>query len=285
MNFDGLFHDHLLKGHTQELSVAFNIDALRVDLGGTAGNIAYNLALLGQKPKIHAVAGNDFDNYKKALEEKGIETTGIKIVEEKTAQAFINTDKKNNQITAFYAGALNKADSHPLDLTEKSLVIISPNQKEAMMAYADYCRTNNHAFIFDPGQAMGLFSAEELEKAAKGAHVLTLNEYEWELWQKQIAIGRTLGLTKNIIVTQGENGAILINEKEEVYAAYKVEKVEDPTGSGDAFRAGLMHGLLQGKSLQEAIPLANAVASFCVEKHGTQNHSFTEDEVIERLSH
>lgn len=264
------------------LNVAFNVDKLDVDFGGTAGNIAYNLALLGEKPTIYATAGNDFQLYEKKLQNLGLSLDDIRILDDaKTAQAFITTDLADNQITAFHGGAMYRAHEYPLILAQKSIVIIAPNGIEAMVEHAKYCRKHDVTFIFDPGQAFAALTADQLVKSAHHSLALTLNDYEWQMWKEKTSLNEsaTLNVTGAIIVTMGEKGCRIITKKEQFeLPAVTGLQVVDPTGSGDAFRAGLLYGLSRGWDLKKSAQIATVLASFCVETQGTQNHSFTEKE-------
>lgn len=286
MTFPDKFANHILPDKVHMLNVAFNVDKLNIDFGGTAGNIAYNLALLGEKPFIHATAGNDFDKYQKKLKELGLSLDSIKILADaKTAQAFITTDLADNQITAFHGGAMFRAHEHPLHTDAESLVIIAPNGVEAMVNNAKYCRDNGIKFIFDPGQAFNALSADQLVKSVHHSHALTLNDYEWQMWQEKTSLteSQTLKLTENIIITLGGKGCNVIGRDGEFeLPAVSGLQVIDPTGSGDAFRAGLLLGFSRNLNLQESVKIATVTASFCVEKQGTQNHVFTKEEFNKR---
>jgi len=263
------------------LNVAFNVDKLNVNLGGTAGNIAYSLALLGEKPIIYATAGNDFRDYEMKLKSLELPTDDIRIFEdEKTAQAFITTDLADNQITAFHGGAMFRANEHPLVVGEKSFVIISPNDGRAMVDHAHYCRHHKLPFIFDPGQAFNALSGDQLVKSVHESKALVLNDYEWQLWKDKTSLSKiaTLGLTETVIITKGEEGCRVVTTKEEFeLPAVSDLQVVDPTGSGDAFRAGLLYGLSRGWELKKSAQIATVVASFCVEIQGTQSHEFDEE--------
>lgn len=287
MRFPDKFANHILPEKIHMLNVAFNIDSLEIDFGGTAGNIAYNLALLGEKPTIYAVAGNDFDRYEARLKDFSLKTDDIKVLsDEKTAQAFVTTDLADNQITAFHGGAMFRAHEYPLMLLEKSLVIIAPNGPQAMTDHAKYCQKHQQTFIFDPGQAFNALSGDELVKSAHSSVALTVNDYEWELWKQKTGLNetQTLELTKNIIITLGEKGCEVIGRDEHFSLPAVTDlQIIDPTGCGDAFRAGVLHALSQGKSIKDGAKTGTVLASFCVEKQGTQNHVFDKKTFGERM--
>ncbi len=286
MTFPDKFSDHILPDKVHMLNVSFNVDRLDSDLGGTAGNIAYNLSLLDEKPAIYATAGQDFVPYMMKLNELELETDDIKTFsDEKTAQAFVTTDLAGNQISAFHGGAMYRASEHPLIVTEKSLVIISPNGIEAMVDHAKYCQKHKIPFIFDPGQSFPALSANQLIKSIKGSLALTVNDYEWQLWKDKTSLSKsqTLEMTGAVIVTLGAKGCHVITKKEEFeLPAVSGLQVVDPTGSGDAFRAGLLYGLSRNWDWKKCVQTATVLASFCVEKQGTQNHKVGRKEIKER---
>ena len=278
MTFPDKFGNHILPDKVHMLNISFSVDTLNTDFGGTAGNIAYNLALMGEKPAIYATAGNDFLDYKTKLQSLSLPLDDIKILDdEKTAQAFITTDLADNQISAFHGGAMYRAHEHPLILIQKSLVIIAPNGSEAMIDHAKYCQKHNIQFIFDPGQAFAALTADQLVKSAHHSLALTLNDYEWQLWKEKTSLSEsgTLNVTGAIIVTMGDKGCRIVtrNETFELPAVTGLQVV-DPTGSGDAFRAGLLYGFSRGWNFKKSAQTATVLASFCVEKQGTQNHTF-----------
>lgn len=281
MTFHDKFANHILPDKVHMLNVSFNIESLEVDLGGTAGNIAYNLALLKERPIIHATAGSDFFRYQKKLKSLNLSRDSIKVFRDvKTAQAFITTDLSDNQITAFYGGAMYRAHEHHLNLSETSYVIVAPNGAEAMVENSKYCQLNQHPFIFDPGQAFNALSDEQLLAACKGSKAMVVNDYEWELWQKKVGLNekKTLGLTEAIIITLGENGSTVITKKgRQEFPSVSDINVIDPTGAGDAFRAGLLYGLSRGWKWDKSVQTGTVLASFCVEVQGPQNHTFTMD--------
>jgi len=286
MTFPDKFANHILPDKVHMLNVAFNVDKLNVNLGGTAGNIAYSLALLGDKPRIYAAAGNDFRDYGMKLKSLELPTDDIRIFEdEKTAQAFITTDLSDNQITAFHGGAMFRASEHPLVVGEKSLVIIAPNDAKAMTDHSHYCRHHKLPFIFDPGQAFNALSADQLVKSVHESKALVLNDYEWQLWKEKTSLSEivTLGLTEAVIITKGEEGCRVVTTKEDIeLPAVSGLQVIDPTGSGDAFRAGLLYGLSRNWDMKKSAQLATVAASFCVETQGTQSHGFTMEDFKNR---
>ncbi len=286
MTFPDKFSNHILPDKVHMLNISFSVDKLNVNLGGTAGNIAYNLALLGDKPRIYATAGNDFRDYRMKLDSLGLPTDDIKILDdEKTAQAFITTDLADNQIAAFHGGAMYRANEYPLVVGEKALVIISPNDGKAMEEHAKYCQKHKLPFIFDPGQAFPVLSANQLIKSVRGSKALVVNDYEWQLWKDNTSLSEmaTLGLTETIIITKGEEGCRIVTTKEEFeLPAIQNLQVVDPTGSGDAFRAGLLYGLSRNWDLKKSAQIATVLASFCVETQGTQSHEVTMDDFGER---
>ncbi len=282
MTFPDKFSNHILPDKVHMLNISFSVDKLNVNLGGTAGNIAYNLALLGDKPTIYATAGNDFRDYRMKLDSLGLPTDDIKILDdEKTAQAFITTDLADNQIAAFHGGAMYRANEYPLVIGEKALVIISPNDGKAMEEHAKYCQKHKLPFIFDPGQAFPVLSANQLVKSIHNSKALVVNDYEWQLWKDKTSLSKsqTLELTEAIIITLGEKGCQIVtrNSKLELPAVSDLQVV-DPTGNGDAFRAGLLYGLSRGWDLKKSAQIATVLASFCVETQGTQSHEFNLDE-------
>lgn len=289
MVFPDQFKKHILPEKIHILNVAFNVESLQKELGGTAGNIAYTLKLLEENPQIVGTAGKDFSVYVDSLSKLGISTEHIKILEDDfTAQCFITTDQDDNQITAFHGGAMFKADQKKLEksyVSSADLVTISPNGKEAMIEHADFCQTNQVKYIFDPGQSIPAFTGEELVNCICGAEFLVVNDYEWQLVQDKTTITEenVFEHVRNLIVTLGAEGSIIQNKKEKIkISAAKPKCVIDPTGCGDAYRSGLIFGLKQGYDLKKCGQIASTVASFAIEQHGTQNHCFSLEDFEER---
>ena len=289
MDFPGKFSDHILPDKIHMLNVCFMVNGMEEKFGGTAGNIAYNLRLLEENPAIFATAGKDFGEYRQWLEKNALSTAGIRVLEDiPTASAYITTDKDDNQIIGFNPGAMGYPCEQDINgfSPENCLGIVSPGNLEDMQAYPETFRERKIPFICDPGQAIPALSGEQLRRMMQGARILICNDYELEQVGQKTGLSseQMLDLTENIIVTLGEKGGKIINKTGEYpVPAVKVANAPDPTGAGDAFRAGVLKGLTQDMPLEEAARLGAVCASFCVEKHGTQAHSFTPDEVGKRL--
>lgn len=288
MEFPGSFKDHILPDKIHMLNVSFLVDGLRVNYGGTAGNIAYNLALLGERPLVLSSVGGDFERYKAWLEENGIETNCVNVLpDERTAAAHIITDSMNNQITAFHPGAMQYACGALREdaVADGAFAIVAPGYKEDMLAYPEVYRVRKIPFIFDPGQQTAALSGPELIEGMRGAKLFISNDYEWELLLQKTGMeeGDVLELVEMVVITLGEKGSRIVT-RDERYEISPVKGlvVKDPTGAGDAYRAGLIKGLQAGLSLSQAGRLASVVAAYVVEEHGTQVHHFTIDEVFMR---
>lgn len=278
MDFPGRFVDHILPEKIHILNVCFMVNGLNERFGGTAGNIAYNLALLGEKPVILATAGKDFGQYRDWLQKLGLPLTGIKeISQEFTAGAYITTDLADNQITGFNPGAMKFASEYGFDGVDAaaSLAIVAPGSLEDMLVYTRFYKEAGVRYIFDPGQSIPAWGAAELREMATGAWALIVNDYELEMFRQKTGLdeGALLGLTPTLIATRGEAGSLLRTESgQEEIPAVPARQVLDPTGAGDAYRAGLLKGLASGLSWPVAARLGAVLASFCVEQQGTQEH-------------
>jgi adenosine kinase len=281
MGFSGNFSDHILPDKIDILNVSFNVNGLSERFGGTAGNIAYNLGLLDEAPVIVATAGKDFDRYESWLKEVGLATHGIRIIpEEFTAGAYITTDMSDNQITCFNIGAMGHPSLYRFDHTEKdrALAIISPGCVEDMDAYSREFKTLGIPYIFDPGQSIPVLSGDQITEMITGARMLISNDYELELIQQKTGLDRAgiLERTPVLITTLGEKGSRIHTPEGEVgIPTVSADQVADPTGAGDAYRAGLIKGMVIGKPLEEAARMGAVCASFAVARCGTQEHSFT----------
>jgi adenosine kinase len=287
MDFPGCFTDHIISRQIQQLNLSFSLSSLRQSFGGTAGNIAYNLALLKEKPIILGIVGSDFYSYKKWLKAKKIDSSRIKVVRgATTATAHIITDKQDNQIAAFYPGPDFKNYACVASrLKNITLAIIAADDKKRMMAYAAAWRKNKVPFIFDPGQSLTTFSGKELKAALQGAEVLIGNDYEIKLVAARLKISRPqlIKKIKILVVTKGGKGSEIYQAGGKlVIKSAKPLNTCDPTGAGDAYRAGFIRGLLSGCDLKTCGQLAGLVAAYTVEKFGTQTHSFTMKELVDR---
>lgn len=265
------------------LNVCFVVDGLKEKFGGTAGNIAYNLALLGEKPMILAAAGKDFERYEAWLSKHGLPLAGIRYIEEElTAGAYITTDMSGNQITGFNPGAMKYPSLQQFEALNprETLAIIAPGNVEDMITYSQSYKEHQIPYIFDPGQQIAVLSAEQLVEVITGSELLISNDYELEMIIQVTGLGKSdlLERTKAIISTLGENGSLLCSQENEVpISAAKALKVLDPTGAGDAYRAGLIKGLVMEKGLADAARMGATCASYAVECYGTQEHSFTNE--------
>jgi len=287
MNFPGKFADHILPDKIHILNVCFLVDGMSEYFGGTAGNIAYNLALLGEKPLILGCAGKDFAAYGQRLDGLGLSSAGIRTVDDQfTAGAYITTDESDNQITGFNPGAMRERCGYrfPARHDDGVLAIVSPGNVADMLELPEYFKQAGIPYIFDPGQQITSLSGEQMTRAITGSLALCTNDYELEMVMKATGLTRAelLKRTGALVTTLGEHGSIIAQGgpdglTEVRVPAVKVQKALDPTGAGDAFRAGLMKGLCLGQTLAEAAALGSVCAAWCVEKKGTQEHHFTLD--------
>jgi adenosine kinase len=290
MDFPGYFSEHILPEKIHMLNVSFQVQDVKERFGGTAGNIAYALSLLGEHPVVSGAIGHDYHRYFEWMVQNGIATNSIKIIEnELTASAYITTDRANNQITGFHAGAMKYPTYLDFDKLnpKETIVIVSPGNIEDMARYPRLCKTKGIEYIFDPGQSLPMLEAEKLTQAIEGCWILIANDYELELIISKTGINKEalLKLANTIIVTQGESGSLISTRDEEIkIPAAKPDKVVDPTGAGDAYRGGLISGLVHEKSIEDCAKMGSACASFCVECYGTQDYRFSQEEFRQRLN-
>jgi len=280
MTFPGAFEEHLLPDRLHILNVCFLIDRVVLKRGGTAGNIAYNLALLGEKPLILSAAGKDFALYETALKKLKLSRDGIRIVKDDfTAAAFIITDQHNNQITAFSPSAMCFPCEYafPALNCANDIAIIAPGNLEDMVRLPAFFRRHGIRYIFDPGQQIPALSGGELIDALTGAFACITNDYELELILKRTGLTKKAlaGRVQWLITTLGGKGSRVYGEGQSTIGVAKPRQAVDPTGAGDAYRAGLIKGIVTGLPVPEAAELGATCASFCVEYSGTQEHSFT----------
>jgi adenosine kinase len=289
MSFPGTFTDVLLAEQLEHISLSFLVESLKRHRGGVAPNIAYTLALLGGRPTVMATAGQDFDEYRAWLESKGVDTSAImQIEDEHCASFFVTTDRKQNQIASFYTGAMAYADqlSFASQFEEVDLTIISPNDPGAMQAYVNECKELNIPYIFDPSQQTVRLSGEELRLGLDGCALLSVNEYEFNLILDKTGLKQdsVAELSGGILITKGADGAwLLVDGVEHHIPVVPPKRIADPTGSGDAFRAGLMRGMQLGLPWEIAGRMGALAATYVLEQMGTMNHSFGVTDYIRRF--
>jgi adenosine kinase len=293
MDFPGNFKDHILEDKVHMLTVSFLVDSMRRMRGGVAGNIAYSLALLGERPLVVGSAGGDFGEYREWIEGQGVDTSGIVENEDEfTASCFINTDKANNQIVAFYAGAMEdskKLSLLDLGLGEDDLVVISPTDPEAMIRYADECRQLGVPFMFDPGKQTPRLEGEHILAGLDGARVLIGNDYEFGMMARKTGKSEEelIESAPLTIVTRGEKGSTIYSNEtgdEVEIPIAPITELADPTGAGDAYIAGIVFGLARDFPLPVAGRVAALTAAYAVEQRGCQEHHFTPADFAERYA-
>ncbi len=289
MNFDDHFKNHILPEKIHVLNVSFTVDNFSENFGGTAGNIAYNLSLLGFEPIILAAAGDDFTPYKDWLKKNGVNVDFIKeFKKEKTSSAYIITDKDDNQITSFFLGALKNSYIPKVDEIvsgEKVWAIVAPGKSDDMIDFCKQYQKLDIPYIFDPGQAIPVLSKEGLVLGISGAKVFISNDYELELVLNKtgLSLDDIRDKVELLITTKGPEGSLIYKDKK-VYSIppAKPENDSDPTGAGDAYRAGLIKGLVENHSIEKVGRLSGLISVYTVEKYGTQTHKFNWDGLRKR---
>lgn len=290
MAFPGKFSEHLLPEKLDKISVSFLVEDMRKQQGGCAANIAYSLALLGESPLLFGAAGVDFNDYKKSLDKAGVDTSGVTIFPEAfTSSFFANTDQEGNQICSFYSGAMslvkNLSLKQILEPNADALVLISPNDPVAMVKFAKECQELDVPFIWDPSQQIIRLSADELRQGAQGAKMIIVNEYELEMFLKKTALSESdlLNLAEILIVTLGEKGAVIkTGDGEIAIPVVTPGQISDPTGVGDAFRSGLLKGMMAHCSWEVAGRMGSLAATYVLETEGAQCHCYSLSEFTER---
>ena len=288
MHYPGKFSESFMADKLNNISLSFLVDSMKKHPGGTAPNIAYTMALLGSSPRVMATAGQDFKEYRAALEAVGVDTSAIVAIEDDfTASFFVNTDDEQNQIATFYTGAM----AYAKDLTfaqyapDAELTIISPNDPTAMRNHAEECRELSIPFIYDSSQQTARLSGEDLAASLKGAYMLTLNDYEYDLIKEKTGLSDSdiREQVDGLLVTKGKEGALLwMDAKEYHIPVVPPQEVKEPTGVGDAFRAGLMRGMELKLPWPVAGRMGALAATYVLENVGTQNHNFTPEEFVAR---
>jgi adenosine kinase len=293
MNFPGLFKDHILPDRVHMLSVSFLVDSMKRMRGGVAGNIAYSLALLGAQPLVVASAGQDFGEYRTWMQSRGVDASGVhEIVGEFTASCFINTDQANNQLVAFYTGAMARSRDLSLlgfGLTKDDLVVISPTDPEAMARYVSECRQMGVPFLFDPGKQTPRLTADQILDGLNGAYALIGNDYEFAM-MAQMTGKSEQELIERVpltVITRGDKGSIVSDARSGVRIETSidvapVDAVRDPTGAGDAYLAGFVFGMSHGLSAETCGKMASLAGAFAIEHHGCQEHQYTPAEFYTR---
>lgn len=287
MSFPGKFTEHLMPEHVQRVSLSFLVDSMDKRRGGCGPNIAYTLALLGERPRLMATAGQDFPEYRQWLEAAGVDTSLVADVAGKfTASFFCSTDEENNQIASFYTGAMANAPELSFrNAGDCDLTIISPNDPTAMLQYADECRVLGIPFIFDPGQQCARMGPSELREGIVGAHMVICNDYEFELIRQKTGMGEPeiLNEATLLVITRGEEGCTILTRSDRIAVpAVPPSRVVDPTGVGDAFRGGFMKGLAMEADLEVCGQLGSVAATYALEHLGGTNHAYTWEEFAAR---
>ncbi len=288
MVFQDRFKEHILADRIHMLNVSFLVPQMRREFGGCAGNIAYNLRLLGDVGYPMATAGRDFGPYAEWMDRCGVPRDHVRVVEsEHTAQAFITTDLDDNQITAFHPGAMQQ--SHLNDVTaakDIAIGIVAPDGRDGMLQHAAQFAAAGIPFVFDPGQGLPMFGAEDLDRFVSQASWVAVNDYEWQMVQQKTgwSTADVAARVKALIVTRGAKGSTIHAEGREIaIPCARTGQVVDPTGCGDAYRAGLLHGLLHGLDWETTGRVASLMGAIKIETRGTQNHRFTPADFAARL--
>ena len=285
--FEGHFKDHILADSIQSLSVSFFVPSLRKEYGGCAGNIAYNLRLLGGTPVPVGTVGSDADDYLSYLQQLGIDTSLVRVMPDMyTPQCFITTDLDNNQIASFHPGAMVKSAENDISGQEAAWGIVAPDSKEGMFAHAERLHASGIPFVFDLGQAMPLFNGEDISRMLKLASILCINEYEASVVAQRcdMSMEEIAAQLQGVIVTHGgADSVVYAGGERTLVPVLAAQEVVDPTGCGDAHRAGVLFGLTLGWTLVDACKLGNVMGSLKVSSRGPQNHRPTLQQIKEIL--
>lgn len=289
MTFPGRFKEHILPAQIENLSVSFLVDSMVRQYGGVAPNIAYTLALLGEQPRVMATVGQDFAEYGTRLQKYGVDISTIKTIKDHfTASFFVSTDQDNNQIASFYTGAMAFAHTlsfRDLDSSSIDLAIISPNDPQAMPHYVEECQTLNIPYLYDPSQQIIRLSGQELCDGIAGAKLLMVNEYEFSMILEKTSLTKKeiIDQVDALVVTLGQKGSSIETRAAHIHIPIVPSvQVVDPTGVGDAYRAGLVKGLALGVPWEVAGRMGALAAAYVLEQKGTQNHYFTRAEFVTR---
>ena len=288
MSFHGRFSEALLADQLHKINVAFLVPGIRREFGGCAGNIAYNLKLLNGDPLIMATVGKDGDDYLARLDTLGISRRCIRTIGDAyTAQAFITTDADNNQITAFHPGAMGSSHLNKIrDAGKVKLAIVAPDGRDGMIEHARDCAELGVPFIFDPGQGLPMFSGEELIHFIELATYVAVNDYEAELLTERtgLSLEQVAERVSALVVTRGEQGAEIYTSNGRFdIPVVRVDQVVDPTGCGDAFRAGMLYGLTNDMDWMTIGRLSSLMGAIKIASQGGQNHVLTREDIEARF--
>lgn len=280
MQYEGQFADAILPDQLHKLNVSFLVPTMRREFGGCAGNIAYNLKLLGGEPVIMATVGQDGESYFDRLKQLNISAECIKTIPSSyTAQCFITTDSVSNQFTAFHPGAMMQSHENKVsDAKDISIAIVAPDGRDGMLQHAKQCADLHIPFIFDPGQGLPMFNGDELKEFIDLATYIAVNDYEAELLMSRtkLTLEQIAERVDTLIVTRGSHGSEIFNQgKKILIPVVPAAQVADPTGCGDAFRAGMLYGLTHGFDWETTGRIASLLGSIKIAHQGPQNHSFT----------
>ncbi len=290
MRFPGRFVDYFIKEQMHQVSLSFLVDEMTKHWGGNAANIAYTLALLGLRPHLMGTVGQDFADYRHWLNSVGVDTSTVRQIDDVfTASFFVNTDLDNNQIASFYTGAMEFARYYPIAEAydgKPDLVVISPNDPQAMVNLAKECRENNIRFLYDPSQQVPRLDGEALREGIRGAYMMVVNAYEAEIISQKTKLSlddmrRQIDI---LVITHGKEGSHIYLDDEIIEVeAFPPDEIKDPTGVGDAYRAGLIFGMSHNLPFKLAGELGAVCATYALEQVGTQSHHFTVAQLIERF--
>jgi adenosine kinase len=289
MTFPGHFKEVILPERLASISLSFLVDSMSKQRGGVAPNIAYTMALLGERPHVMATVGEDFEDYRAWLEARGVDTALMCVIPDVfTASFFATTDQTSAQIASFYPGAMGYAATQSLkDLESRpDLVIVSPNAPEAMMKFPAECRALGIDYLYDPSQQVLRLEGEELARDMEGAHFLFCNDYEFGLISKKTgwSLDQILGHVHTLVITRGKDGADLYAGMETVHIPTVPEReIVDPTGVGDAFRGGFLTGYARGFDWRLCGEIGSLAAVYCLEQRGPQSHNYTREQFVSRF--
>lgn len=289
MDFPGRFSDHIMPDKIHMINVSFTVNGLKENFGGTAGNIAYSLSLLGERPRIVATIGHDYHRYFQWFKECGLETGDIRVVgEEATASAYITTDLADNQITGFNPGAMKQQAGFDFGAVNASecMAIVAPGNIQDMAEFTETHHTLGIYTIFDPGQSLPIWAGEDLANCIAQSNILVSNDYELALIKDKTgkSTEELVEMAGTIVTTKGEYGTEILTRVGAIpVPVVPTPDLVDPTGAGDAFRGGLIKGLVQGTSLERAVMMGTVCSHYAIRKLGTQEYTFTQEEFQSKL--